>query len=527
MGSGMNTLVEVINADFEHLAEELNEAHSVRLYARGGHFSKDELIPVYFMLIYGCYSADEYNNFLYNLRKDINKERPFAFIDTPLDEPSPEVTASFLSIDRSSPSSIISGLCSLVDIKNSPKRNLIAQKALGDMLSMSNNDNFNSGLSMVLKLNLIANAIDAGRTDEIPMIMYYGTPTPSDTMFLCYAQRCGFDIVCISPDKSTLRSFEICPFADKLQKIELEASRRIMPFPTKLVKSKIATVAYNAERELDTQLYGGDTFFRDRQFSKMESAVLKTTLDEVMLLWDQSAKFRPGFAVRGETVVIPTIFAKINGVDDGDLKAYWEMVDDLITPDTVYIIKTPSGNSKINVSRAYASFHNGWKIDVQAIKHSPAFKFGYFPEHLINQIFEKLQAMIDDGLLMLDTPAECVEYAIHSVLTLDKNILRLLQKFDYTKDIPKIIIADTIESTFTKLECTQLLLLSYLGFDVLILSPSGYRDIELYVSEKAFETHTFNQFAYDIVAPKFRIPTEPKVKKKKNGFLSNLFKKGR
>ena len=128
-------------------------------------------------------------------------------------------------------------------------------------------------------------------------------------------------MICVSPDKSCENAFEVCPFADKLQKIELPMSANIKPFPQKLVKTKIATVAYNAERELDTMLYGGDTIFRDRQFDKMDSVVLKTTFDEISILWDQPAKFRSGFAVRGDRVIVPTIFAKVNGVDDGNLKS--------------------------------------------------------------------------------------------------------------------------------------------------------------------------------------------------------------
>ena len=88
MISGMNTLVEVISADINRLTEDLLEDHSARLFSRGGHFNKSQLIPVYFLLISGCYEEDTYNNFLYSLRDDIKKtNRPFAFIDTPLEEP--------------------------------------------------------------------------------------------------------------------------------------------------------------------------------------------------------------------------------------------------------------------------------------------------------------------------------------------------------------------------------------------------------------------------------------------------------
>lgn len=50
----MNTLVEAISADMEHLTEDLLENHSSRLFSRGGHFTKDQMIPVYFALIFGC-----------------------------------------------------------------------------------------------------------------------------------------------------------------------------------------------------------------------------------------------------------------------------------------------------------------------------------------------------------------------------------------------------------------------------------------------------------------------------------------
>ena len=529
MISGMNTLVEVISADMNKLSQDLLEGHSVRLYSRGGHFSKNQMIPVYFMLIYGCYDNDTYNNFLYSLRDDIKKTtRPFAFIDTPLDEPSETDKLAFADIDRSDSNDIISGLCAGISIKGDSGRTMLAQKVLGDMLSLSRADIFDVGMSLVVKLNLVANSIDTGASDEIPMIMYYGNPTPQDVLFLCFAQRCGFDVICISPDKSCENTFLMCPFADKIQKEQLPESSAVMPFPQRMVKAKIATVAYNAERELDTMLYGSDTMFRDRQFAKMDSAVLKTTFDEINILWDQPAKFRSGFAVREDRVVVPTIFAKINGVDDGNLKDYWDMVEDMLTPDSIYIIKAPSyKRPDLNVSRLYAPFHNGTRLDIEKISSSPLNKFNYLSEELQALIFEKMQAVIDDNLLELDDPQETVEYVMYAALNLDKSVLRLLQKYDYTKDIPKFIVVDAIEDPFSKLECTQLLLFSYLGFDVIIFSPSGYRDIEAYVSDNAFETHTFNEFKYNVNVPRFKIPSSPRAKKQKGGLFKNLFKKGR
>ncbi|MGN1106097.1 MAG: YceG family protein [Huintestinicola sp.] len=526
----MNTLVEIVSAEKDRLTEDLLEYHSARLFSRGGHFTKDQMIPVYFALVFGCdENADTYSNFLFGLKDDIKKTtKPFAFIDSPIGSPDEKVRLAFSGIDRSATGSVISGLCSMIEIKNDPTRTLIAQKALGDMLSMSRTDMFEAGMALVYKLNLIANGICVSESDEIPLIMYYGNPVPEDIFFLCFAQRCGFDVICVSPDKSCLTGFERCPFADKIQKLQLPASRAVTPFPQKLVKAKIATVAYSAERELDTALYGGDTIFRDRQFDKMDSAVLKTTLDEIFILWDQPSKFRSGFAVRGDRVVVPTIFAKINGVDDGDLKAYWRQVEDMITPFTTYIIKAPSyKHPPANMLSSYSRFVSGTKIDTASLMKSPLNKYGFLSESLQELIFEKMQACAEDGMLELDDPAESVCYIIHAALNLDRSVLRSLQKYDFTKDIPKFVVVDAIEEPFSKLECVQLLLLSYLGFDVLILSPSGYRDIEAYVSNDAFETHTLNEFKYNVSVPRFKTPDEAKYQKQKNGLFKKLFRKGR
>ena len=112
-------------------------------------------------------------------------------------------------------------------------------------------------------------------------------------------------------------------------------------------------------------------------------------------------------------------------------------------------------------------------------------------------------------------------------LNLDKEILRILQKFDFTKDIPKFIVVDTIEDTFSKVECIQLVLLNLLGFDILIYTPTGYKDLETYISPNAFETYTMNEFKYNTRIPRFKLPSTVPEPNNNGGFINKLFKKGR
>lgn len=525
MNSGMNMPVEVISADINKLSEDLLEEHAMRLYTRGGHFTKDQLMPVYFLLVAGCTDRDNYSNFIFSLREDMKKSRrPFAFIDTPLAKPTENTLSFFSGVDFSKRSAVISALCRYIFLKNDPGRTYIAQKALGDMTAGMGDRIMEVGLPLAEKINTVANAIGTGFSDKIPMIMYYGIPTPEDVLFLCYAQRCAMDVVCICPDKKVIDVFKACPFAEKMQIEELPGTSAVFPFPTRLVKAKIATTAYNAERELDTMLYSGDTMFRDRQFSKMDSAVLKTTYDEMFMLWDQEAKYRSGFEVRGDRVIIPTVFAKINGVPGGDMREYWKKIDDMLTPSTVCISKKPTRPAADSgLIAEYAPYHRGKKLDIRRIRSSPLNKYGFISEELLDLIFEKLQAVIDDGLLMMDSEDEMVSYVLYAGLNMDRPILRHMMQHDYTKDVPKFVVIDAIEDTFSKMECTQLLLFSYLGFDVTVFSPCGYRDVETYVSDAAFETHYAGEYVNNVTVPNFKVPDTPGRKKKKGGLFKNFF----
>jgi hypothetical protein len=100
----------------------------------------------------------------------------------------------------------------------------------------------------------------------------------------------------------------------------------------------------------------------------------------------------------------------------------------------------------------------------------------------------------------------------------------MLQKYDYTKYIPKIVIIDAIEPTFTKVECIQLVLLNLLGFDIIVYTPTGYRNLETFIDDSAFESYNQGDFIYNLTVPRFRIPDripEPDS----GGFFGKLFKR--
>ena len=132
----------------------------------------------------------------------------------------------------------------------------------------------------------------------------------------------------------------------------------------------------------------------------------------------------------------------------------------------------------------------------------------------------KLQEAADSGFLKLQGD-ELMCSVMHFGLNLDKEFMKLLQSFDFTKQLPKLIWIDAVEQTFSLEECIQLVLCNLIGFDILIYTPTGYKNLETFVSADAFEEHTQNEFLYNMEVPKFKIPSE----QKNGGFFGRLIRK--
>lgn len=175
------------------------------------------------------------------------------------------------------------------------------------------------------------------------------------------------------------------------------------------------------------------------------------------------------------------------------------------------------GNLDLSVYRSF--FRNG-KIDEEKLKASTLNKYSYLPDRLQDMLFYKIQETIDSGFLKMERD-HLMCSVIHYGLSLDKDFLKLLQHFDFTRQIPKLIIIDAVEDTFTEEECIRIVLCNLIGFDVLVYTPTGYKNLETFIKGDAFEEHIMNEFMYNMEVPKFKIPSE----ERNGGFFGKLFGK--
>lgn len=526
-------LVQTISTSVETAAADILETHSERLASRGGHFTADQLIPVYFAAILGIpMDKDEqanFHNMLYKLREDLIKSpKLLLYIEHELKPPTPEELSVFDGIDRSDGEAMLSALCGIINIPDDEIRTRLAKEVLPEFVGkLSGEAMLAAAQPLIVWMNRCLNSdIYRSSHEEIPVLLYYGNVSPAVVQFLHFMSRIGFDVLYICSNMSMLPTLKRNNLEGRMQIFELPNSQPAAPYPDKPVKTKVATAAYNASRDLNKILYSNDTFFRDFQFSDMQAVVLKTTYEEIDVLWHQPSKYRTGFAAEGDKVTVPTIFAKISGVKDGNLTAYWNNVKWKLSPNTKIMHKSPStrryGESHLEV---YDPYYIGEQIQVEKLKASNLNKYSYLSDSLQLLVFNKMQEAIDSGFFKIDSK-ELVPLVLYVGTNLDREILKLLQKYDFTKDIPKLVVLDVIEDTFNKVECIQLVLCSLLGFDIALYTPTGYKNIETFVNDSAFETYTMNEFKYNVHIPKFKIPDEIPEPQNEKGFFGKLFKKG-
>ena len=227
--------------------------------------------------------------------------------------------------------------------------------------------------------------------------------------------------------------------------------------------------------------------------------------EEISILWDQELKYRPNFSTVDDVVNMPVIFSKICGVKNGALPAYWSGIKKLITPDTIVVTKIPNITSTSpNPIKAFATefFRNG-RLQKGKIKSHKAYQYGFLREPMQDYLLDKLQMLIEQKIIR-GTFENGTEYTIISTaLNIQKEVLRMIQKFDFTKKNPKLIYIITGETILSLGDTIYATYLNLIGFDILFFVPTGYQCVERYLNKNIIEEHQIGDYLYDLQIPNF------------------------
>ena len=479
-----------------------------------------------FARINGCDNRNTYVNNLYLLYQDLKKaNRSIRVINNKITNPSVDEISKIKRGNYANENQLIMDLKKNINLKSNTfidvARDAFVDTMIetGKLMNMDLNKMMNKGIYILCWFQRYIPDL-LGNTDihsPAPILIYFGNvETDTESLFLNMAAKLPIDVIIFNPEKKGDKLT-----GERLYEVHFEETLKVNEFPTDGNNLSMGTMAYNAERDLDTMMYSDTGMYRDMQFSKANIIKLSTTYEEINIYWKQEARFRPNFSTVDDIVNIPVMFAKISGVANSDTDTYFKNIKDLLT-DTTLIYKNENiYDRNCTVAAGVPSFFKNGRLDREGIKHSQIYKYDYLRAETQDYILDKLSELLRRKTIA-GTGQNGTEYKIITiVLDLPKEILRFIQSFDFTKCPPKLIIVNTTETVISLEDSIIVAFLNLIGFDIVFFIPTGYDNVNKYFNNQIMEEHIIGNYLYDIAIPDFNRLRS--VKEKKKSFFSRLF----
>lgn len=473
-----------------------------------------------FVRVNGAENKTNYHNDIYQLYMTEKNKRNTLIIDEPLENPSNDEISAVRRGNYRDIQSLINDMS-----KNFVHSSVILQKmmcaAFGETIAEFYEETpelrkaLNEAVYLVCWMKKYQHELFSGwKPGNVSCVFVMnGCKTSKEAFFIKMLAKLPTDVLILMPDLS-----KSCALKDKvLYERNFVHSLTVDKFPREQSNVQIGTVAYYAERDLDTMMYQDTGIYRSFQFSNANAIVLKTMYEEIKILWDQELKYRPNFSSTESSVNLPVIMAKISGVKDKNISEYWNEIAALITSDTIVIKNKGILESPVSCESAVDMIKNG-RLQKDTVKKSKIYKYDFLKEETQNYILDKIQSLLDKKIISGENG---IQYKIISVgLNMPSELLRKIQSFDFTKTNPKLIYINTTETIISQEDSILFALLSQIGFDILLFIPTGYQSADKYYAPDALVSHQIGEYVFDL-----RIPDLSRKAASRNSFLGKLFNK--
>lgn len=481
-----------------------------------------------FIRVNGVQDKLTYTNELYQMyQKLVTNQRKVVVVDGAFPTPEPDELQKIRRRNYKSVDELIIDLagnlpaCASVELQRSIQRSFVrTMKEAAKSESNLNRLTVTAVYILCWILRYQGQIFQGWKTSDIPVLIKMG-PCESiqDALYILFLSQLPVDVLVLAPNLN-----QVCLVkSEKLLEITGKESLPVMKFPRQ--NSQMRTVAAHAEEDLSSILYSDTGIYRNRQFETAQTITLQTTFEEIFILWDKDLKYRPNFSTANHIANIPVIFAKVSGVEEGKTIPYWQKIKMLKdTSDTLLIKQMPfiqSGEVNRFQSLAVKGIKNE-KIKKDVVKADRQYPFGLLREEMEEHVFNKLQEMLDQRVIK-GTFQNGTEYTIlATILNMKKELMRLIQGFDFTKKNPKIVVINTRDQSPSLEDAILLTFLNKLGFDIILFIPTGYQTIERYLNDNFPVEHQIGDYVYDLSVPDFdTLPTAKGLK-----WLNNKLRRG-
>ena len=462
-----------------------------------------------FYRINGVEDKITYANELYQLQLELsNSQRRVVIVDECIPKPSMEEIGAGRRRNYVRQDEMLMDLSANIQYTANIELQRVMVKAFLDVLLMESkepdmnlNKLTNKAVYMLCWLKRYQKKLFANwKMPEVGCFIHMGPcKDENEALFLRILARMPVDVLILNPNLNAA----CCVKDTLLYELQFTEALPIKRYPQQSADLQMGTAAYHAERELDGLMYQDTGIYRNYQYDKAVSVTLQTMYEEIQILWKEELKFRPNFSTENGVVTLPVIFAKVSGVKDGMVPKYWSAVKGLMTEDSFLVKNVPYIDpAAVNPMKAHAvEFLKNGRIQRRRIKEHPSYPYSFLREEIQEHIFDKLQLLIESKLIK-GTFENGTEYTIvATILNMPKDIVRLIQKFDFTKKNPKLIYVNTGEKMISLEDTILTAFLNLAGFDVIFFVPTGYQNVERFFNKRLMEEHQIGEYVYDLQVP--------------------------
>ena len=309
--------------------------------------------------------------------------------------------------------------------------------------------------------------------------IYYGNLEKEEFYFLLLLYALSFDIIIISPEgKGFECSYTENYITDSYKSISLTDVLSIGKENKKIVSS-----AKIIEEQVKNILYDNESSIKENNNQyEIEPVLYDCTTADIYGMLNEQAKFREGFEIIDDKIQMPHICIEINGCYE-DLFEYQRLLKHIDSSENIVY------REKINFKGFYMNLVSCFHL-FKTIKGQRNKIFNYregnekleFSDKTKEKIIDNLIDIINNCFINLNNSDR--DKGITESILIDSEFIKLYEDFDGLKEVPKVCFklnnSINIETIFI------ILLLSSLGFDVIVLNISGSSLLKKYIKEDYF-----------------------------------------
>lgn len=342
---------------------------------------------------------------------------------------------------------------------------------------------------------------DVGFEEKVPRVFWYGDAKESEVYFLYFLYLFGCDVIVFHPEKQNI--FSVLEQND-LQVVVYSSEKPLFEFPTRKPNRR-STIAQRASVELEEVLYEQtNEIFRPWQLREHlpRPITLRTTYDEIFILRPEKAMMRQGFKTEDGYVEIPNMFSKVAGITSNHEEYQSRLRKMVDSQKLIYAVNQFPlvERYKTNMQLHYRACLADERLDADKVISASFWPYKTLATHLQKGLAEVISRVVFEANLK-DIPSEQLEQKRHYIfgqtMMIPQPLIRLIQQFDYSQEVPLLLLCnDDNNGQFTREDAVLLLILNQLGFDVLLFNPTGQNDIEQFIDESYYDTHWLDEMSF-------------------------------